>query len=303
MSKLDITTIILTFNEERHIRRCLENICPISKHVIVVDCYSTDKTVEICRLFDNVEVIQHEWPGNQAEQFNWALETIDIQTEWILRLDADEYLLPGLIDELYQVLPDTAESISALSLSLARAYAGKQLRHGVANSVEIVRIFRRGKAIYEHRLMDEHLQILEGEVIHLKNQFIDDSRISIHQFIEKHNNYASREAFLLLNDEYSLIDDGNNNDTSNNPALSKKRAQKSRYAKMPLFFRAFAYFIYRYIFKLGFLDGKEGFMWDFFQGLWYRMLVDAKVWEVKKACGEDLEKMKDYIRKEFGINL
>ena len=151
--------------------------------------------------------------------------------------------------------------------------------------------------------MDEHLQILEGEVIHLKNQFIDDSRISIHQFIEKHNNYASREAFLLLNDEYSLIDDGNNNDTSNNPALSKKRAQKSRYAKMPLFFRAFAYFIYRYIFKLGFLDGKEGFMWDFFQGLWYRMLVDAKVWEVKKACGEDLEKMKDYIRKEFGINL
>ncbi|MCF0187788.1 MAG: glycosyltransferase, partial [Bacteroidaceae bacterium] len=105
MNKLDLTTIILTYNEEIHIRRCLENVCPFSKRVIVVDSPSTDRTVEICREFPNVEVVVHTYPGNQAEQFNWALDNLPIDTEWILRLDADEYLFPELVAELEQKLP------------------------------------------------------------------------------------------------------------------------------------------------------------------------------------------------------
>ena len=92
MSKHDLTVIILTYNEEIHIRRCLENVCPLAKQVFVVDSPSTDKTAEICWEFDNVEVVVHKYPGNQAEQFNWALDNLPITTEWILRLDADEYL-------------------------------------------------------------------------------------------------------------------------------------------------------------------------------------------------------------------
>ncbi len=146
--KLDITTIILTYNEEIHIQRCVENVIPFSKKVYVVDSHSTDRTKEIAE-FCGAEVITHDWPGNQAEQFNWALKNLDISTEWILRLDADEYLLPDLIEELHNVLPGTDETISAFSLSRARAFLGRVLHHGIVNNVNIVRLFRKGKAVYE----------------------------------------------------------------------------------------------------------------------------------------------------------
>ena len=95
----DITVIILTYNEEIHIRRCIENVKGITDKVFVVDCFSTDKTVEIATGL-GAEVVMHEWPGNQAAQFNWALDNIPINTEWVLRLDADEYLSDKLINEL-----------------------------------------------------------------------------------------------------------------------------------------------------------------------------------------------------------
>ena len=296
---LDLTVIILTYNEEIHIRRCLENVCPIAKKVIVVDSPSSDRTVQICQEFDNVDVVVHKYPGNQAEQFNWALVNLKIETEWILRLDADEYLTPELVEELKEKLPRMDEGVSALSLSRARAYCGKVLHHGIVNGIWITRIFRIGKARYEKRLMDEHLSV-EGEIVRMEHQFVDDNRMTIGQFTIKHEGYASREATLLLDAEYHLTD------TSAMPKdhgeeVEKKRAQKERYARMPLFWRAFAYFIYRYIIKLGFLDGKEGFLWDFLQGWWYRTLVDAKIFECKKACGNDKEAIVKYIKEKWGI--
>lgn len=300
--KLDITAIILTYNEELHIRRCLENVCPIVKKVYVIDSPSTDNTVAICNEFDNVEVVVHKYPGNQAEQFNWALDNVKIDTEWILRLDADEYLLPELVEELFNKLPTMEEGVSALSLSLARAFMGKVLRHGIVDNIKIVRIFRTGKARYEKRIMDEHVSILEGKTIEMEHKFIDDSRIPIGQFTSKHENYASREAVLLLDAEYKLTNTASMNQ-EHGREVEKKRAQKEKYARMPLFWRAFAYFVYRYIVKLGFLDGKEGFCWDFFQGLWYRMLADAKVYECKKACGDNPEAIKKYIAEHWGIKI
>lgn len=170
------------------------------------------------------------------------------------------------------------------------------------NNVKIIRIFRKGKARYEKRLMDEHLSVLSGDTIEMQNQFVDDNRMPIGVFINKHNGYASREAALLLDTEFHLTN------TSDLPQdygeeVIKKRAQKARYARMPLFWRAFAYFVYRYIVKLGFLDGKEGFLWDFLQGWWYRTLVDAKVFEVKRACGNDKEKIRQYLKEQYGIVL
>ena len=296
---LDLTVIILTYNEEIHIRRCLENVCPIAKKVIVVDSPSSDRTVQICQEFGNVEVVVHKDPGNQAERVNWALDNLKIETEWILRLDADEYLTPELVEELKEKLPRMDEGVSALSLSLARAYCGKVLHHGIVNGIWITRIFRIGKARYEKRLMDEHLSV-EGEIVRMEHQFVDDNRMTIGQFTIKHEGYASREATLLLDAEYHLTD------TSAMPKdhgeeEEKKRAEKERYARMPLFWRAFAYFIYRYIIKLGFLDGKEGFLWDFLQGWWYRTLVDAKIFECTKACGNDKEAIVKYIKEKWGI--
>lgn len=302
--KLDITVIILTYNEELHIRRCLENVCPIAKKVYVIDSPSTDRTQEICREFPNVEVVVHKYPGNQAEQFNWALDNVKIDTEWVLRLDADEYLTDGLKKEMKEKLSLLPLSTSGVVLPLGRAFMGRILKHGIVNGVRMIRLFRYGKVRYERRLMDEHLEVLEGNTITFENKFIDDNLLSISKFIDKHNNYSSREAALLLDAEYNLTS-FLKNDTPQTYAseVSAKRVQKAKYAKMPLFWRSLGYFIYRYIFKLGFLDGKEGFCWDFFQGLWYRMLVDAKVFECKKACGDDREAIRRYIAEKWGINL
>ena len=298
---LDLSVIILTYNEQIHIRRCLENVKQFASKVYVVDCFSIDRTAQIAKEL-GAEVIEHEWPGNQAEQFNWALDNLPITTEWILRLDADEYLLPGLIEELLEKLPVIPESVSALSLSLARAFCGKILHHGIVNNIRIIRIFRKGKARYEKRLMDEHLSVLSGETIDMKNQFVDDNRMPIGLFIDKHNGYATREAALLLDAEYHLTNmDSLPQDYGRE--VEKKRTQKARYARMPLFWRAFGYFVYRYIIKLGFLDGKEGFLWDFLQGWWYRTLVDAKVYEIKKACGDDKEKMRHFLQDKYNITL
>lgn len=302
--KLDITVIILTYNEELHIHRCLENVCPIAKKVYVIDSPSTDNTVEICSEFSNVEVVVHKYPGNQAEQFNWALDNVKIETEWVLRLDADEYLTDGLKKEMNEKLNRLPLSTSAVVLPLGRAFMGRILKHGIVNGVKMIRLFRYGNVRYEQRLMDEHLEVLEGNTITFENNFIDDSLLSLSKFIDKHNNYSSREAALLLDEEYNLTFLPKS-ETSQTYAseVSAKRAQKAKYAKMPLFWRSLGYFIYRYILKLGFLDGKEGFLWDFLQGWWYRTLVDAKIYECKKACGDDREAIKRYIAEKWGISL
>ena len=151
--------------------------------------------------------------------------------------------------------------------------------------------------------MDEHLQVLSGDTVEFDNQFVDDSLISMAAFTAKHNDYSNREAALLLDAEYELSEQMDGDDGQYAPEVTAKRKQKAKYAKMPLYWRSIGYFIYRYIVKLGFLDGRAGFEWDFFQGLWYRMLIDAKIAEAKRMCGRDKEKMRDYIEKNWNIKL
>ena len=143
---LDITVIILTYNEELHIRRCLENVCAFSRKVYVIDSPSTDETVEICKEFPNVEVVVHKYPGNQAEQFNWALDNVQIETEWILRLDADEYLLPGLVKELWEKLPNLSNNVSGVTFKRRHIFLGRWMKRGTY-PVMILRMFRKGKAM------------------------------------------------------------------------------------------------------------------------------------------------------------
>ena len=310
---LNLTTIILTYNEELHIRRCLENVCPFSKKVYVIDSPSTDRTAEICREFPNVEVVVHQYPGNQAEQFNWALDNCEIGTEWVLRLDADEYCTHELIREMQEKLPALPNEVSAVVLPLGRVFRGRLLKHSIVNGVKMIRLFRYGRVRYEQRLMDEHLEVMEGGTVAFDNMFVDDNLMSIRGFIDKHNNYSSREAALLLDAEFELCPiDNRDNDTAYAKDVATKRAQKARYAKMPLYWRSLAYFIYRYVVKLGFLDGRAGFEWDFFQGLWYRLLVDSKVAEVRRfvknhniatITDEGKQRIKDYMKMNWNVSL
>lgn len=268
----NLTAIILTKDEQLHIRRCLERICPYCEKVYVIDCFSTDETVHICHEFGNVEVIQHEWPGNQALQFNWALDNISINTEWIIRLDADEYLLAGEAEKLMKLLPVLKKGQNGISLPRLRYFLGRHIKHGGTDMVPLVRVFRKGAARSEVRAMDEHIVLTEGEVVVTDIRFADNNLNSLEWWTQKHLNYAKREAAMLLETGES---GDNAEDIKTSKAIKAKRAQKEWYARLPLFWRAFAYFCYRYFFRLGFLDGKEGFLWHFLQGWWYRTMVDV----------------------------
>lgn len=299
---LDISVIILTYNEEIHLRRCLENVKLFAKDIFIVDSYSTDKTLEIAREYGAI-ILQNKWENNHAKQLNWGLEHAPIKTSWILRLDADEYLLPELIEELHKRLPSMAEDVTGIIFNRRHIFMGQWMKRGIY-PVKLLRLFRSGKGICEQRLMDEHIQLLEGRSIEFEHDFCDHNLNDLSWFCHKHVNYAIREAVDLLDIELDLTGAAETDEHRQISAQAlQKRMKKHQYAKQPLFWRSFAYFCYRYFFKLGFTEGKEGFLWHFLQGWWYRTLVDAKIFEIKRACGTDREKIRVYLEEKYGIVL
>ena len=297
---LDISVIILTYNEEIHIKRCIESVMGIATEIFLVDCFSTDKTAAIAKSL-GAQVYQNKWENSHAKQLNWALDHLPIQTKWVLRLDADEYVTPELVQELTEKLPNLPDEITGVALPLRRVFMNRTIRRGTG-IIKQLRLFRYGKARCEERWMDEHMQISEGNITEFKYEFADHNLNNIAWWTTKHNGYSIREAIDLLDIELGLIPKAIT-ESRFSEQTADKRSKKLRYARQPLFWRSFAYFIYRYIIRLGFTEGKEGFLWHFLQGWWYRALVDAKIYEIKKACGTDTTKIKEYLKKEYGIVL
>lgn len=300
---LDLSVIILTKDEELHIARCLENVAPISKEVFIIDSFSTDKTLEIAQCYPNVTILQNKWQNNYAHQFNWALENAHIKTKWILRLDADEYLLPELVEEIQAKLPSLPDSVAGVTFNRRHIFLGKWMKRGIY-PVTLLRLFRRGKGACEQRLMDEHIQVTDGTVVQFDNDFCDHNLNNLSWFCHKHVNYAVREAADLIDIELGLTGAAEkDSDRQISQQAAKKRKKKHKYAKQPLFLRSFAYFVYRYIVKGAFLDGREGFLFSFIQGWWYRTLVDAKVLEIKKACGSNPELIRRHLNEVYGVKI
>ena len=296
-NSVSLTAIVLTYNEEIHLERCLSSLQNVCKDIVVVDSYSTDMTECIAKGL-GCKFYQNKWI-NYAEQFNWALDNCDISTDWVLRIDADEYLYQEDSEELRKALKNVNSEVSGFTLKLVRFFMQKEIKR--MPQIKMLRLFRNGKGRSELRWMDEHIEIESGSIKDLEVRFADDNLNNIGWWTTKHNGYSIREAIDLLDVEYNIL--GNNHQTNLDDQALKKRNLKLKYAKSPLFLRAFVYFVYRYILKLGFLDGKEGFLWNFLQGWWYRTLVDAKVYEIKKECGKDPDKIKDYIYRNYNIKL
>ena len=297
---LDITVIILTYNEEVHIRRCIELVRPVVAKVFVVDSFSTDNTVAIAKEL-GAEVYQNKWKNNHAKQFNWALEHLPIQTEWVLRLDADEYLTDELIAELQVKLPALDKDVTGIVLPLRRVFMNRHIKRGVGK-VLLLRIFKYGMGRCESRWMDEHINLRSGRQVVFQHEFADHNLNNLGWWTAKHNGYSIREAIDLLDVELGLLPNVQSQQAVLGEQAMVKRKRKLKYARAPLFWRSFAYFLYRYFLRLGFTEGKEGFLWHFLQGWWYRTLVDAKIYEIKKACGNDKEKIVAFVKDHYGID-
>ena len=263
--------LVLTFNDECQISRLLEDLSLVEQ-VIIVDSNSTDKTLEICEEF-GVKVFTHKFI-NQAESCNWAIENIFKESDWIFRLDSDERVSKALLDEISSLTIKDEPIVGYVNREMT--WMGKKLKYSALRPHFIGRLFKVGYAKYED-VTEEHL-LHDCTSIRLTETFYEDNKKNdIFYFLEKHMATGIGEV-----QEYNK-----NKRVSEGILFSDLAHLRTRwfkvnvYNRIPMFIRPAGYFLYRYFFKLGFLDGKAGFSFCFFQAFFYRMLIDQRLFEIE----------------------
>ncbi|MGB4793353.1 MAG: glycosyltransferase family 2 protein [Lactococcus chungangensis] len=283
---VDLTVIILTKNEENNLLKCIESFKGIVKRFVIVDSFSTDGTKKICENLSgivNLSFYENNFIDH-ATQLNWGLNNTSINTEWTMRIDADEEITPELVEEIEKKLPNLEENIKGIILKRRVYFMGKWIKHGGKYPELLLRIFRTGFGICEQKIMDEHMVLLEGITTTFNYDIIDNNNKDLDWWTNKHNWYSNKEVLdyqkkVLAENNVDDLINGNHN---NGQATRKRFIKNNGYYKLPLFFRSHIYFIYRYYFRFGFLDGIEGKIYHFLQAYWYRFLVDAKIYECAK---------------------
>lgn len=298
-----ISVIILTFNEEQHIARCIESVRPFAHEIFIVDSHSTDRTVEIAQSL-GAQVFSNPWV-NHATQFNWALDNLPVSGDWVMRLDADEYVTEELAQEIMSRLPDMAPSVSGVYVARRIYFMGKWIKYGGIYPIRMLRIWRRGIGRCEQRWMDEHIYLLDtGTKVFIHGDIVDDNQNSITWWTTKHNGYATREMIELLNIRMGVAKrDGIDSSDTKQQESRKRWVKENIYSRLPLGLRALAYFLYRYIVRGGFLDGYRGMIFHVLQGFWYRFLVDVKVYEFESRMRAEGLDAKTLLRKEYGVEV
>lgn len=278
----DITVIILTGNERLHIARCIEKLAALEpRQIVIVDSESTDGTRQIAeetaaKLGLDLRVVVYPWPGNQAAQFQRALDDLlrtnvsdtIVRSKWILRLDADEYLTEELIEEIKAKLPRMEEDVDGVVLKRRHVVGwlgDKWVKRGMYPT-RILRLFRAGHGRSDMKIMDEHI-VVDRKVVEFDHDFIDHSLISFEDWKVKHRAYAKREAQSHLAGEKST---------------GEKAGKKELYYKLPRYLRPFVYFALRFLVKGAIFEGFAAWRWCFYHALRYRWMVDYEIGKLKK---------------------
>jgi glycosyltransferase involved in cell wall biosynthesis len=298
---IDLSVIILTHNESKHIGRCIKSLLEITDKIFIVDSFSSDDTVAIAESL-GATVVQNPWVS-YSFQFNFGIANNPFNTAWLMRMDADEYITPELAAELNSSLAQTPAQVSGLYVKRRVIFMDKWIRRGGYYPIWLLRIWRSGIGTCEELWMDEHIKLSSGAVANLKHDIVDHNLNNLTWWTQKHNNYAIREVIDLLNIKYNFDSKPTVDPNFWGSQEQRTRYLKVKYSKLPLFTRPFIYFGYRYFIKLGFLDGIKGIIWHFLQGFWYRFLVDAKIYEVYFRAGKDKEQIVTHFRTEYGKDL
>jgi len=264
--------VILTFNSASIVRETVAEARKVSPQVYVVDSFSTDGTPAILEEL-GCTVVQRAF-SNYSDQRNWAISQVEKSCEWQLHLDADEVLDAEAVDEINALLAGTPR-FDAYMLRRRDYFMGKMLRHSGVNPWHL-RLFRSGVGRCESRLYDQHF-ISSAPAGRMNGFMHDKNSAKLADWITSHNRWSDAEAKEKLGAR--LSNEGVLQPRLMGDARERTRFVKELYYKLPIGIRSLGYFIYRYIFRLGFLDGITGFYFAFFQALWFRMLVDAKMYE------------------------
>jgi glycosyltransferase involved in cell wall biosynthesis len=278
-AKLPVSVIIPVRNEAKNLPRCLQALKDVGE-VYVIDSQSTDDTVEIARSH-GAKVVQFHYQGGWPKKRQWAMNTLSFAHDWILLLDADEVLTPELAEEIRGAIQNPA--VDGYSILLRIWFLGRVLRYGDVGLWKLS-LFRRGKGHYECRLRDqdasmadmevhEHV-VVEGATGKLRNPLIHHNVESLSRYIQKHDEYSNWESRVLLQA---------GQDKELPPSLWGTQAQRRRWLKRKLFAvpgSPVLLFLYRYVLRLGFLDGVPGLIYCGFQAT-QMFHTKAKLYELK----------------------
>jgi hypothetical protein len=191
-------------------------------------------------------------------------------------LDADERLTPELIASVLS-LPDNPDHSGFLIARLVQ-FLGRQMRHGGMSPTWHMRLFRNGAGRCEERKYDQHFHLSQGSAGQLQGYMIDEIRMSLSEWTARHNRWSDFEVIEMT----TAVDGARIRPRFWGNPLERKRFLRGLYNRAPLFVRPYALFFYRYFFRLGFLDGREGFIFWTLQTFWFRFLIDAKLFEHRK---------------------
>jgi glycosyltransferase involved in cell wall biosynthesis len=271
------SVILLSFNSEDTLGATLSRAREVSDEIYVVDSFSTDGTVALAESY-GARVVAHAFE-NYGAQRNWAIDNLPITGRWQLHLDADEVMDEELVAAI-RFLPDEPEHAGYFVPRYVK-FLGRVLRHGGMSPTWHLRLFRSGVGRCEDRKYDQHFLLLSGSTGQLSGVMVDDIAMSLSEWTARHNRWADSEVAEMdaRHEAGRLVADA-----KGNPA-QRKRALREKYNNLPLFVRPFALFGYRFFFKLGFLDGTEGFIFWVLQTFWFRFLIDAKIWEKRNVRG------------------
>ena len=269
---MTLSVVLLSFNSEATLGATLASAGLVSDDIHVVDSGSIDKTLAIAAAA-GARVVQHPFE-NYGRQRNWAIDNLPLKYAWQLHLDADERLTPELADRINALKTGFPAGTDGYFIPRLTYFLDHPIRHGGMYPIWHMRLFRTGKGRCEDRKYDQHFRC-DGPTAKIDAAMIDDVRMSLTEWTARHNRWADAEADELLNPSEAGVIAGR---FAGDP-VQRKRALRGGYNRAPLFLRAFGLFFYRYVLRLGFLDGMPGLIFFVLQTFWFRFLVDAKIYE------------------------
>ena len=280
--QISISVMIITYNEEKNIESCLKSLGFLPREIFIVDSGSNDGTLQLVKEYTD-RIYHHQWECG-SKQWNWALKNLPVSSEWILALDADQRLTSELREEIEQTLKSCPTSIKGFYIPRRQIFRGRWIRYGTYYPKYLLKLFRCGHAVSdENELMDCRFYVSDNTA-KLRYDLIEENRKEWNMdfWLSKHMRFAELQA------EEEFLRRRKGTGWRIKPSLSGTPDQQTLFLKnlwyrMPLYVRPFLYFFYRYFLRLGFLDGKEGLIFHFFQGFWYRMLVDIRLDELRKG--------------------
>jgi glycosyltransferase involved in cell wall biosynthesis len=285
--KLPVSVIVLTYNEERNIEACLQSVVAWAGKVFVVDSGSTDRTVALARQY-GAQVVTHPFE-NYSRQRTWAQDQLPLSFPWVFHIDADERVTPELAQSFKEVLCGGGPAdVDGIIVSRRTVFLGRAILHGGHYPAYHLRLFRRARGRCEDRLYDQHF-LVDGATRVVAGDLIDVITSDLTVWLVRHARWGAEEAREQM--EKQAPASGRLQGRATGTPIEKRRWWRTTvYDRAPLFLRAFAYFVYRYFLRLGFLDGKEGLIFHFLQGCCFRFYVDAKIYEARRQRQNLLER-------------